>query len=379
MRNVLALAVASAVLFVELWTVVPAPNIVLLAFAVVVPEIAPWGIVACALATVVISLWASGRARLIALTFCAGAVVCAALPLLQLPEAIARGDAQMGHVLGPAYARGPRFDLLRCFTGGRAEAPVRVERDLPFVTRDGVRLGLDLYRAPGAWAHPAVVVIFGGGWRIGARDNYANDDRRLAALGYSVVAIDYRLVPRHRFPTQLYDVQDALAAVARNARAWGIDPKRVALLGRSAGGELALLAAYHREPVTVRAVVGFYPPVDLADGYREPPDPDPANVRAMVSDYLGGTPDALPAAYSAASPLDIVRDGLPPTLLIGGARDELVLLRFQRRLRDALASHGDAVVSLELPWSNHSFDAIPDGLGGQLTHNYVEQFLAATL
>ena len=55
-------------------------------------------------------------------------------------------------------------------------------------------------------------------------------------------------------------------------------------LGRSAGGELALLAAYHPEPVTIRAVVGYYPPVDLADGYREPPVPDPANVRVMVSD-----------------------------------------------------------------------------------------------
>jgi len=379
MRNALAVAIACAALFVELWTIVPAPNFLLLPFAVVVPEIAPWGVLGCALAVAVVSLWASGRARTVALVLCAVAMICAWVPLVQMPEAITLGDEQMGRVLGPAYAHGPRFDLVRFFAGERRRVPVRVERDLPFVTRDGARLALDLYRAPGAWLHPAVVVVFGGGWRAGGRDNNAADDRSLAALGYTVVAVDYRLVPRHRFPTQLNDVQDALTAVARHAQAWGIEPQRVALLGRSAGGELALLAAYLSEPVTVRAVVAYYPPVDLADGYREPPVPDPANVRGMVGDYLGGTPDALPAAYSAASPLDLVRGGLPPTLLIGGSRDELVLMRFQRRMRHALAIHDDRVVSLEFPWSNHSFDAIADGLGGQLAHNYVTQFLAATL
>jgi hypothetical protein len=56
-----------------------------------------------------------------------------------------------------------------------------------------------------------------------------------------------------------------------------------------------------------------------------------------------------------------------------------VLVRFQRQLRAALATHGDTVVALELPWSNHAFDEVRDGLGGQLARSYVAQFLAATL
>jgi acetyl esterase/lipase len=379
MRNALALAVALIALAVEMWTVVPAPNGLSLVFGVIVPEIAPWGVIASALSLAVAARWSSGKLRWFSIALSAAALACALLPLFQLPGTIAASDAAISRALGPAHGGGARFDLVRFFRGERQAAPIRVEPNLPFVTRDGARLALDLYRAPGSGVHPAVVVIFGGGWRAGGRGNTAAEDRKLAALGYTTLAIDYRLVPAYRFPTQLHDVEDALAAIARNAKAWGVDPKRVALLGRSAGGELALVAAYRPQPLTIRAVVGYYAPVDLAEGYREPPVPDPAGIRTLVSDYLGGPPAAAPQAYRAASPLAYVRAGLPPTFLIGGERDELVLVRFQRQLRDALAARGDRVVALELPWSNHAFDAIPDGLGGQLARSYVAQFLAATL
>ena len=379
MRNALALVVATLALFVEIWTIVPAPNGLLLVPAVVVPEIAPWGVIASALALAVVAAWARGRIRVASVAMCAIALGCALLPLAQLPGTIAAADRAMRATLGPTYVRGGGFDVARFFRGPHPPQDIRIERGLPFVTRDGARLALDLYHAPGAWPHPAVVVIFGGGWRFGARGDTAGEDRRHAALGYDVLAVDYRLVPRYRYPTQVNDVEDALAAIARNARAWGIDPKRVALLGRSAGGELALVAGYRHEPVTIEAVVAYYPPVDLAEGYREPPTPDPANIRKLVSDYLDGTPDAVPAAYRSASPLAYVRPGLPPTLLVGGARDQLVLLRFQRQMRDALLAAHDTVVSLEIPWSNHAFDSIPEGLGGQLARDYVAQFLTATL
>ena len=379
MRTALALAVALLAFGLEMWTVVPAPNGLALIFGVIVPEIAPWGVIAAALALAVSATWASGKVRWFSIALSAAALACALLPLFQLPGTIAAGDTEIDRVLGPGQGGGARFDLGHFLLGDRQVTQIRVEPNLPFVTRDGARLALDLYRAPGGGLHPAVVVIFGGGWRYGARGDTAAEDRRLAALGYTTLAIDYRLVPGYRFPTQLHDVEDALAAIARNAKAWGVDPKRVALLGRSAGGELALVAAYRPQPLTIRAVVGYYPPVDLVEGYREPPVPDPADIRRLVSDYMAGTPAAAPQAYRAASPLTYVRAGLPPTFLIGGVRDELVLVRFQRQLRDALAARGDRGVALELPWSNHAFDAIPDGLGGQLARSYVAQFLAATL
>jgi len=150
-------------------------------------------------------------------------------------------------------------------------------------------------------------------------------------------------------------------------------------MGYSAGAQLALLAAYGPEPLAIKAVVALYAPEDLTQGYNNPPVPDPVNVRASIAHYIGGTPVQDPDAYEAASPLSHVRSGLPATLLIGGARDELVRLEFQHQMRDRLHLQGDLVISIDLPWSNHSFDEVPNGLGGQIARYYTERFLAATL
>lgn len=380
MRNVFALALAALAFFVEVWTIVPAPSRTLLFFGLVVPEVAPWGIAGCAIALGIAYVWSSGWARAASLTLAGAALIFAVVPLAQIPATLAAADAQMRAAGDAAPAAGPRFDAVRLFGGPRRDdPPPHVDRALPFATRDGATSALDLYRPAGTGAHPTVVVIHGGGWRSGSRESNADDDAELAARGFTVVAIDYRLAPARRFPTQLDDVRDALGAIARNAAAWGVDTRRVALLGRSAGGELALLAGFQSEALPVRAIAVYYAPTDLDAGYREPPVPDPWNVRALVRDYMGGTPDELPGAYRAASPLNLVRAGLPPTLLIGGIRDELVSIRFQRQLRDTLAAHGDRVVAIELPWSNHAFDEVPDGLGTQVARSYVAEFLTATL
>jgi acetyl esterase/lipase len=117
----------------------------------------------------------------------------------------------------------------------------------------------------------------------------------------------------------------------------------------------------------------------LNGGYALPPVPDPTNVQAILANYIGGTPAQKPAEFAQASPIAHVRSGLPPTLLIGGARDELVRLAFQHAMRDRLHLQHDVVVSIDLPWSNHSFDEIPNGLGGQIARYYTERFFAATL
>jgi acetyl esterase/lipase len=223
------------------------------------------------------------------------------------------------------------------------------------------------------------VVIYGGAWLFGSRAQSAELATALARLGYTAIAIDYRHAPRYRFPTQINDVRDALAAIANNAHDWDVDPQRVAILGRSAGAELALLAAYDPGPLRIRAAIGYYAPIDLVQGFHVPPRPDPDDVRTVLELYLGGPPALRMNAYAAASPIAHVRPGLPPTLLIGGGRDEVVRLAFSHEMRSVLRSHGDRVVALDLPWSNHAFDTIANGTAGQLARYYTERFLAATL
>jgi acetyl esterase/lipase len=196
-----------------------------------------------------------------------------------------------------------------------------------------------------------------------------------------VFAVDYRHAPRFRHPAAVDDVRGAVAWVRAHAGRYGVDTARLALLGRSSGAHLAMLAAYDGSR-PVRAVVDFYGPVDLAGGYARPPRPDPLDVRAVLRTFIGGTPAELPDRYREASPVTLVREAaasgraLPPTLIVHGTRDHIVRVEFSRELRDALRSAKAPVALLEIPWAEHAFDAVPFGPGSQLAMHHVERFLA---
>jgi acetyl esterase/lipase len=132
-------------------------------------------------------------------------------------------------------------------------------------------------------------------------------------------------------------------------------------------------------PVRVGAVVGFYGPFDLAEGYAILPRPDPLDVRAVLRAFLGGAPDAMPARYRDASPSSRVRGGLPPSLLVYAGRDHMVLPRFGREAAAALRAAGSPVVYLELPWAEHGFDLAPLGADGAAALFVAERFLARVL
>jgi acetyl esterase/lipase len=388
--NFFALLLACMLAALEIWTIVPAPTIATLVAAVAVPELAPWfALVTIAIGTLV-QVMARGWARIAATSLCALALGCALVPLILLPATLAAADRELTQTLGVDYQdaapdaqragmqRAP-FSLRAAFFGLPAPHGIRIDRDVPYAASDGAKLALDLYRPARAGVHPAVVLVYGGAWHFGERRDLADLAGRLAGSGFTAVVVDYRKAPAYRFPTQLDDVRAGIRAVAAHARAWGVDTTHVAVCGFSAGAELALLAAYGTEPVHVAAAVGVYAPSDLVGGYTYPPVPDPVDVRRILLMYLAGPPLTRMPSYVEGSPIRHVRPNLPPTLLVGGARDELVRIAFQHQMRDALRVHGDTVASLELPWSNHAFDTIPNSIGGQFVRYYLERFFAATL
>ncbi|GAC1443194.1 MAG: hypothetical protein NVSMB59_07300 [Vulcanimicrobiaceae bacterium] len=365
----IVVAGAVAAFVFEALGALPAPTIPLLAFAVAVPEVASRALAFGVASLLAVAVVVRGRARVVGLASAAIACALALVPLAQYPQTRLAADAALRTLArdAPVASRAP------------IDPATIAVRTVPVRTRDGATLAMDVYRAAVRGARPTVVTIYGGAWMFGTRADTASIDRALAARGYTTIAIDYRHAPTYRYPTALHDVQDALAQIARDARRLDVDPERVAIFGRSAGAELALLAAYAPLAVRVRGVVAYYAPTDLVDGYRVLPFPDPANVRAILRAYLGTPPEANLAAYRSASPVAHVRAGLPPTLLAIGLRDALVRPQQQRELRDALRAHGDAVVAIELPWSNHAFDAVPGGLGETLVRGVTDRFLAATL
>ena len=369
-----------------MWTVVPAPTVPILALAVLVPELTPWLLLLCIVAGAIAQSVARGWARDVGVFCAALALGFALLPWCLLARTIDDCNREMQTAFGTPHgspAAGGRlerpYSLAIAMLGDRNTARIRTLRERSVPLRDGRQLFLDVYAPALPGPHPAIVIVYGGAWIFGSRADSANIAQMYARDGYTAVAIDYRHAPAYRYPTQINDVRDAIAEIARHADAWQIDPAHVTLLGRSAGAQLALLAAYLPEPISIRAVVAYYAPTDLARGYRDPPNPDPADVDRILRAYTGGTPDERSDIYATASPVNHVRAALPPTLLIGGGRDELVRLLFAHELRSALRKHGNRVAALDLPWSNHAFDSIPNGTAGQLARFYTERFLSAVL
>jgi acetyl esterase/lipase len=224
---------------------------------------------------------------------------------------------------------------------------------------------------------PLVVVIHGGSWSGGDSTQLEPLNRYLAAQGYAVAALNYRLVPAYPFPAARDDVRAAIAFLKAQAVELRIDPARIALLGRSAGGQLALLVAYTANDPAIRGVISFYGPTDMVYGYANPTNPRVLDSRAVLEAYLSGTPDSAAEAYAAASPLAFVGPSTPPTLLIHGERDELVRFHQSERLAERLAAANRPHLLLALPWATHGADFNLAGPSGQLSTYAVEHFLGA--
>jgi len=243
---------------------------------------------------------------------------------------------------------------------------------------DGHKLYLDLYQHKEAEKpEPLVVVIHGGSWNSGDSTQLAWLNSYLAARSFSIAAINYRLAPRHTFPAQRDDALAALAWLKDNGKRLGLDTSHVALLGRSAGAELALLAGYTAEDPAIRAVIALYAPSDLNWSWENPTNPLVLDSPKTLREYLGGTPAEVKAHFDAASAIDFIKPNSPATLLIHGSRDELVFADKSRRVEGRLAKANVPHALLELPWATHGCDANPAGPGGQITTWAVERFLAA--
>jgi acetyl esterase len=253
----------------------------------------------------------------------------------------------------------------------------------------GEKLKLDVRRPPeegnkaGPERRPAVVVVHGDAWGRGSRELDVLWPEWLSEQGYVVFSIDYRLAPPPRWQDAPGDVKCAVGWVKENAESYGVDPDRIALMGKSAGGHLSLLAAYTegnpRLPpscetgdTSVAAVVGFYGPTDLT---RLCPDGDCESGESPVRTFTGATPATNPDRYRLVSPISHVDSSDPPTFLVQGGRDSITppgqspLLA--RRLEEAGVEHR----LLELPWAEHGFDIAWGGWGSQITRPELERFL----
>jgi len=170
-------------------------------------------------------------------------------------------------------------------------------------------------------------MIHGGSWSGGTREDLPDLNAYLAARGYAVAAISYRFAPKYPHPAASQDVHASIEFLKTNAAKLGLDSTRVVLIGRSAGAQLALLAAYTENDPGIRGAVGFYAPSDQLYGYEHPANPRVINSTRTLEDFLGGNPQTARAAYVFSSPINFVGPATVPSLLIHGTMDELVFVK----------------------------------------------------
>jgi acetyl esterase/lipase len=382
-------------LFLSIWIIFPAPIFSLLPFSVAAPEISPGvlilnGLVAMAIAIV---FWLRGfrYPKLFCWVLCLSglALALSTSPLLQFSAVQQQAQAAIETSLGrnylqaipPALTAKMRSQplIVADIWRGISIPNVRIDRGIPVANPDGIQLSMNIYRPFLVGDYPAIVSIYGGAWQRGTPDSDDTFNRYMAAQGYVVWAIDYRHAPVYHFPAQLEDVRSALAYIKQHAVENETDLDRVAIVGRSAGSQLAMLAAYQDPTFPIRAVIDYYGPVNLTDGYENVPTPDPIESRLTLRKFLGGTPKTLPALYRQASPINAVKPSLPASLLIYGGKDRIVEAKYGRYLAQQLRSQGNRAVFIEIPWADHAFDTVFSGISNQLALYYTERFLAWAL
>jgi acetyl esterase/lipase len=370
---------AALTLAAALLTQVRAPTLAGWKLAIAVGEFGHWlGVVPVLVAAAAWRVRRGDGVDFAALVACAAAVLAFALMATPVVQAWTLGRALPARLAaafpGPPPA-GPAFSWSRLWM----PEPVVLARVTThrYAERPGGPMELDLYHPAAGGRAPCVVVVHGGGWNGGDRKQLSALNHHLAARGYAVAAVSYRLAPAATWPAPRDDVLAALEWLRTRAGELGIDPARLVLLGRSAGGQIALAAAYGPPAAPgVRGVISLYGPADLNFAYAHGREDDVLRSRALLRAYLGGSPEDLPEAYEAASPIRQVRADVPPTLLVHGKLDTLVWHRQSERLARRLAEVRARHHFLSLPWATHAFDYNLRGPGGQLAVAAVEDFLA---
>jgi acetyl esterase/lipase len=293
----------------------------------------------------------------------------------------------------------------------RHHAGADVHRDVSYASvQDGRQLLCDVWQPPSTVRPSGVAMVYlhGGGWQSMDKDSGTRPFfSRLAAQGHVVMDVSYRLCPEVDLQGMVGDVKLAVAWMKAHAADYGADPGHVVLAGASAGGHLALLAAYTPRvaalnpadlglaDISVRGVIAWYAPADLTrySGDRFPRDwplfvrvayrlgmvhsPDHMSWVDLEAKLVGAPIREAREQVALVSPITYVGPECPPTLMIYGTHDGLIPIEDPRGLYAALRGCRVPTVYIELPWVDHAFDMAAPYVSpaAQAAYQDVEQFL----
>ena len=263
--------------------------------------------------------------------------------------------------------------LVACQSTAMRSHSSQVYSDVFYATSQNPRQALDIYLPPNAQGKvPAVIVVHGGAYVVGSKKDTAKSPLTKLLLDnqMAVVAINYRLLPDNGYPSQTDDVNQAFNFIRTNGERYGIDTQRLAVIGESAGGQLAQYVSNVQGKDKVRATVTYFAPSDVVrpTDYEDQSCKNSANVIGLMSLFLPKLPKdfvvheslvgekyntpAYVAKAKVISPLHLVSSNTPPILMFHGNKDCFVPMAFSQAYQSALQKQG---VEAEL--------IIADGLG----------------
>ncbi len=216
---------------------------------------------------------------------------------------------------------------------------VRESKNLAYIEDEEKKHKLNLFMPPGDKPAPVIVFIHGGAWKGGDRSTYAGLGHRFAERGIGFAAISYRLSPAVKHPEHVKDCARAFAWVASNIEKHGGDPRRLFVMGHSAGGHLAALLALDPkylaevkiEPSTIKGVIPMSGP------YVIPPLPEDApGILRIFPEAFGSDKEVC----VDASPITHVKNLKAPMLVLTEMDDNLKVRPSMVAFKKAIEKEG---------------------------------------
>lgn len=267
------------------------------------------------------------------------------------------------------------YSFLRMFSG--LEIAEVTPQTHPYAGENTKTWDYDFYPSASKEKSPCVIVIHSGSWSSGDNKEFPELNSYLANRGYNVAAINYRLAPEYKSPSQVEDVATVISQLKANADAFNVDTNNFVLLGRSAGGQIALCAAYTLNDPSIKGVISYYAPCDMVWGAKITGNKLVLNTDQVFADYLGGSYDQFADKYYESSAVQHVTSHSPPTLIIHGDNDCMVSYTHSVHLDSALTANHVGHYFLNLPGATHACDYNISGPSGQLCTFTVERFVAS--